>query len=91
MTNEKIGGDSQSLERLEELLKLIAKTLLSDKIEEIFGDKRQRILYEETGETPVKQLAKKTGFSAGKISNLWEKWERMGLLVKDGKQYRKVI
>ena len=89
--NEKLEDERQILERIEELLKLIAKTLLSDRIDAILGNKSHRILYEETGVTPVKQLAKKTGLSTGAISLLWQKWEKLGLLIKDGKHYSKVL
>jgi DNA-binding IclR family transcriptional regulator len=49
------------------------------------------LLFELTGKLPVTELSKKTGFSAGKISNIWQSWERAGMLVKDGKQYRRLF
>ncbi|HEY2934408.1 MAG TPA: helix-turn-helix domain-containing protein [Acidobacteriota bacterium] len=81
----------QALRRIEELLALIARTVLSDRLDEILSDRNHRLLLEETGKLPVSQLAKKTGLSTGTISRLWQKWEQIGLLVKDGKQYRRVL
>lgn len=80
-----------ALKRIEELLLVIAKTGLAERLSEIFEDKQHRFIFENVGRLPVKILAKKSGLSAGTISNLWRHWEQSGLLVKDGKQYRRVI
>jgi hypothetical protein len=82
--------DVQVLRRIEELLALIARTMLSDRLDEILSDRNHRLLLEETGKLRVSQHAKKTGLSTG-ISRLWQKWVQIGLLVKDGKQYRRVL
>lgn len=79
------------LTRIEELLTLLAKAAHAERLSEIFDDKQHRLLYEKAGQIPVKELSKKTGLSAGTISGLWQRWERAGLLVKDGKHYRRVI
>jgi hypothetical protein len=82
---------TDQLKRIEELLALVAKTLLAERLSEIFDDRQHRLLFEQVGLIPVKDLVKKTKLSAGTISGLWQRWERAGLLVKDGKHYRRVI
>jgi CRP-like cAMP-binding protein len=89
--NETISEELQSLRRIEELLALIARAMLADRLDEILSDKSHRLVYEQTGRTPVKQLATKTGLSTATISRLWQKWEQTGLIVKEGKQYRKIL
>ena len=89
--NKETAQELQTLHRIEELLTLIAKATLSERLAEIFDDKQHRVLYEKVGQIPVTELAKKTGLSAGTISGLWQRWEQAGLLIKDGKQYRRVI
>jgi hypothetical protein len=79
------------LKRIQELLALVAKALLAERLSEIFDDRQHRLLFEQVGLIPVKDLVKKTKLSAGTISGLWQRWERAGLLVKDGKHYRRVI
>ena len=79
------------LKRIEELLTALTKATLSDSIEKHLADPKHRILYEGAGKVPVKELAKKTKFSVGKISNLWKEWAQAGLLVKDGKSYRRLL
>jgi hypothetical protein len=48
-------------------------------------------LYQATGNKSVAALAKEFGMSTGKISMLWQKWEKAGLLTKIGQHYEKTI
>ena len=81
----------KSLKRIEDLLTVLARAALADRIDEIMNDKSHRVVLELTGKMTVRQLAKKTGLSRMTISRLWQKWEEIGLLAKDGKQYRRVL
>jgi hypothetical protein len=79
------------LERIEELLTALARAALHETLTNALKDKGNKIVYENTGELSVKQLCQRTGFSAGKISGLWQEWEQAGLLIKKGKYYKRVI
>ena len=79
------------LKRIEELLEALARNALRDALNSALADKEHRFLYEHTGRMPVTELARKTGFSTGSISRTWQAWEEAGLLIKDGKQYKKVL
>jgi hypothetical protein len=81
----------KTLKRIEELLEAIARNALRDTLNSALVDKEHKFLYENTGRLPVKELARKTGFSTGSISRTWQAWEEAGLLLKDGKQYKKVL
>jgi hypothetical protein len=83
--------DSEILGRLEELLTALARAALQETLKNILKDKKNKIVYENTGKLSVKELAKSTGFSAGKISGLWQEWEQAGLLIKKGKYYKRII
>lgn len=89
--NESISEELRTLRHIEELLTLIARATLADRLDEILADKTHRLILEQTGDHPVRQLARRTGLSRATISRLWQKWEQMGLVVKDGKQYRRVL
>jgi hypothetical protein len=80
-----------ALQRIEELVAVIARALLSDKLAEILENPKHRLIYEGAGRVPIKELAKKTHVSLTTVSGLWQKWERQGLMVKDGKSYRPII
>jgi hypothetical protein len=79
----------EALGRIEALLRSLVRISLTEPASRLLTDERLRDLYEGTGRLKRTELERKTGFSAGKISGLWAEWERAGLLVKDGKTYRK--
>jgi hypothetical protein len=76
--NEELANELQLLRRMEELLTLIARALLAERLSEIFDDKQHRLIYEKVGQLPGTELAKKSGLSAGTISTLWQRtWGRL--------------
>ena len=80
------------LSRNNDLLAVIAKAMLRTTIESMLTDKRQRHLYELTGKhIPVNELTKRVGLGAGTISRSWQQWEEAGLVIKEGKSYRRVF
>ena len=89
--NEHQSDELEALKRIQELLEAIAKAQLSPALEGQLSDPKYRSLYKLTGTMPVQQLVKRTKLSAGTISRLWQKWETLGLVIKDGKSYRKVF
>ena len=91
MAKKKSKKQTSTLERIEELVRAIAKAVLAEKLAEALKDKNYRVLYEGTGELGVVELSKKTRFSTGKISGIWKEWEQVGVVVKEGKSYRKVL
>jgi hypothetical protein len=91
MKKHDMSEELRTLKRIELLLEIMVKAAVADKLSKIFKEKKYAFLYENTGSLPRPELEKKTGFSAGKISGLWSQWEREGLMVKDGKSYRRVF
>lgn len=81
----------QLLRRNNELLTLIAKTTLAPVLDHELADPRQRELYVLTGRKTTTELAKKLKMSATTISQLWRRWEQIGLLIKDGQRYRRAL
>ena len=85
-----MGSDElAALQRIEALLRSLVKISLTDTMSQVLTDEKLRELYLGTGKLKREELEAKTGFSGGKISGLWAEWERIGLLIKDGKSYRK--
>jgi hypothetical protein len=80
------------LQRTNELLTSLALHALGPALDEELGKPKLEQLYRLTGgELPVKAISKRIGIAAGVISETWQRWERRGLLVKDGHRYRKVL
>jgi hypothetical protein len=78
-----------TLQSIETLLRSLVKISLTETMSRLLTDEKLRDLYFGTGKLKREELEKRTGFSAGKISGLWAQWEQAGLLIKDGKSYRK--
>ncbi len=77
--------------RIEDLLTAIARKILKEDLESALKENGRRFLYEHTGKLPVKQLAKKNGaLDRNDFENL-AGIGAVGLLIKDGKQYRQVL
>ena len=83
MTEDKV---IELLCRKNELLTLTAKTTLAPVLDRELADARYRELYRLTGKKTCPELAKKLKMSATTISQLWRRWEQIGLLIKDGKR-----
>jgi Fic family protein len=80
-----------TLRRIEELLATVVKAGLAPVLESELADKGQRFLYEHVGKLTGQELAKKSGLSTSTVSRTLQKWEQLGLLVKEGKGYRRIV
>lgn len=80
-----------ALLRIENLLEVQVKLLLRPMLDEELKHPNHHKLYEMTGDRGIAEIAKKIGFSTGKISGIWQKWEQMGLVRKVGKGYIKTV
>jgi hypothetical protein len=77
------------LKHIEDLLRSLLRSSLSEPMSRLLTDENLRRLYWSTGNVKRQELERRTGFSAGKISGLWAQWEQAGILVKTGKSYRR--
>lgn len=78
-----------ALKRIENLLRSLLRSSLSESMSRLLTDEKLRRLYWSTGNVKRSELERQTGFSAGKISGIWAQWEQAGILVKTGKSYRR--
>lgn len=79
------------LRRLERSLAILVRTQLGPVLERELTDKRMADLWELTGNATQRDVKKRLNMSANTISATWQRWERLGLLVRDGKEYRKAF
>jgi hypothetical protein len=82
---------SPHLQRIEELLNALLKVQLAPMLEKELSDATKAKLYKATGQCGVVEMSKKLKRSTGWISGIWQHWEQIGLIVKDGKAYRCVL
>lgn len=81
----------ERLQRIEDLLSALVKKQLGDVISSELQDAKMRKLYALTGQRTSRQLSKETGLGIATISRAWQRWEGLGLVVKDAGVYRKVV
>lgn len=80
------------LQRTNDLLLILVKMQLRAVIEAELSDPKKKALYNLTGSAmPVKKISQEVGMATGTISTTWQHWEAVGLLIKDGKSYRRVL
>jgi hypothetical protein len=80
------------IKRTNELLEVLVKLQLGDVLKNELADPKRRQLYELTGGNLARPaISAKVGMSGGAISGHWQRWEQLGLLIKDSKSYRKVL
>ena len=87
MGNNKLDFEKKVVEMLESLTKMKIHEILSKELE----DPNKKIVYEMTGMNNTSEIAKASGFSAGKISSIWQEWYNIGIIKKDGKLYKKIF
>ena len=80
-----------ALTRIEYWLAILAKAQLVPIVNAELAEQKMAQLYALTGSATQREIKKKLRVSANTISDAWNRWERMGLIVRDGTQYRKVL
>ncbi len=80
------------IKRTNELLTVLVKSELSGILETELSDVKKKKLYDLTGKSLTgRQISEKISMSIASISRTWCHWEEVGLLIKDGKKYRKIL
>lgn len=77
--------------RTNELLEILVRLHLNTLMDKELEDPSHRRLYELTGEKSAAQIKKELRMSSTTISRLWSRWEQMGLLLKEGRTYRRIF
>ena len=80
-----------TLQRIEELVRTIAKVELGPVLERELADDKMKKLYALTGSLTAREATKRLKCSASTVAEAWQRSERLGLVVRDGKRYRKVL
>ena len=79
----------QDIKKIREMLEFLVKQKVSERLNKLNGIERK--IYDLTGEKGQTEIVKILNTAPNTVSNLWKKLESKGILVKDGKGYRKVI
>ena len=80
--------ENKELLRIKELLEFLVKQKILSVLDKL--NKDEKLVYKMTGEKR-EIIQAKTKFAAGKISKIWQNLEQKGLIIKEGKSYRKIV
>lgn len=80
-----------TLRRIEEWLAILAKAQLAPIAKAELSDPKMAQLYKLTGSASQAEIQTKLKMSPNTVSDMWKRWEQIGLLVRDGKRYRRVL
>lgn len=81
----------ESLKRIEQSLSVLVRAQLGPILQKELADKRMAELWDLTGRATQRQVKTSLNMSANTISAAWQRWERLGLLVKNGNEYRRAF
>jgi len=81
--------DNKELIKIRMLLELLVKNKISKNLKSLSSKEKE--IYDLTGKIGQNEIIKKVKMSSKTISKIWQKLEKEGILIKDGKGYRKVI
>jgi hypothetical protein len=85
------GNVVELLERIERWMAMLVRAQLSPILQAELTDPKHAKLYEMTGEATASYCAKKLSCSKSTVIDLWKRWERLGILQKEGARYRKTL
>ena len=88
MTNDEI---AQSLKNIEKHLEVLVRFNYSQIKKQAFENESEEKVFEMTGVKGQKEICSELHISPNKLSDLWNKWLDIGLLIKEGTSYKKKV
>ncbi len=79
----------EDITKIREMMEFLVKQNVSERIEKLSSIEKE--IYDMTGVKGQTEIVKILKTGSHTVSNLWKKLEAEGILIKDGKGYRKVV
>lgn len=79
----------QDIKKMREMMEFLVKQKISEKLKHL--SETERRIYELTGERGQTEIVKSLNVSPNTVSKVWQKLESEGILIKQGKIYRKLV
>jgi len=81
----------KSLNNIEKQLELLVRFNYAQIKKQAFENEAEEKVFEMTGVKGQKEICSELHISPNKLSDLWNKWFDMGLLIKQGSSYKKIM
>lgn len=79
----------QDIKRISEMMRFLVKQKISERIQKLSSLEKK--IYDLTGVKGQTEIVKTLKTAPNTVSNLWKKLEFEGIIIKEGKGYRKVV
>lgn len=79
----------EDIAKIREMMEFLIKREISKEVDGLSSSEKK--IYDLTGEVGQTAMVSSLKVSSKTVSKVWKKLEAMGILVKVGKEYRKVI
>jgi predicted ATPase len=86
---EKKMTEQDDIKKIREMLEFLVKQKIKDRMSKL--DATERKIYELTGVKGQKEMVKILKVGEHTVSNLWKTLEEEGILIKEGKVYKKIV
>ena len=77
--------------RIEGLLSALVKLQMAPVLEHELADGFARRLWDLTGSGTIREIQKRLRCSPNRISDKWARWERSGLIRRNGNGYQRIM
>jgi len=80
---------NEDIRKIRVMLEFLIKQKISERVSKLSSQEKK--IYELTGIKGQTEIVKTLNTAPNTVSNLWKKLESEGVLIKNGKMYRKVV
>jgi len=80
-----------TLLRIEHLLSLLARQAVRETLEKELETETARAVYAKTGTKTAREIAQEVNVGIATVSRMWNRWEELGLLVKEKGRFSRVF
>ena len=80
---------AEDIKKIREMMEFLVKQKISEKLKHLPDTEKK--IYDLTGEKNHTEMFKTLKIAPNTVTKVWQKLENEGLLVREGKGYRKVI
>lgn len=88
MTSDEV---TQSLKNIEKHLEALVRFNYAQIKKQAFANETEEKVFELTGVKGQKDICSELHISSKTLSELWNKWFDLGLLIKEGSSYKKTV
>jgi predicted transcriptional regulator len=81
----------EGIARIEGLLSTLVKLQMAPVLEHELTDDFARKLWDMTGKATTAEIQKRLKCRRTRISDTWARWDKTGLIKKDGRSYHRIV